>query len=54
MFKDVLKFSIGFERLFFFLLMFLILSHIVTCLWILLAEFFKLDEYETNDDEDPY
>jgi hypothetical protein len=54
MFHDLLKLSIGFERLFFFLLMFLILVHIVTCLWILLAELFKLDDYEISNDEDPY
>ena len=37
MFQDLLKVSIGFERLFFFFLMFIILVHIVTCLWIMLA-----------------
>jgi hypothetical protein len=34
-----MKIGIGFERLFFFILMFLILCHIVSCLWVLVATF---------------
>ena len=32
-----MKIGIGFERLIFFVLMFLILCHIVSCLWVLVA-----------------
>ena len=31
--------GLGYERLFFFFLIFLILTHIATCLWIILASF---------------
>ena len=54
MFQDLLKVSIGFERLFFFVLMFLILVHIVTCLWIMLAQFFKLEDHEIDNENDIY
>ena len=37
MIQDFLKVSIGFERLFFFILLFLILVHIVTCIWVFQA-----------------
>ena len=43
--------SIGFERLFFFLLMFLILVHIVTCIWIMQAHFFKLEDDNVKNGE---
>ena len=35
MVAEMLKMSLGFERLFFFILMFFILVHIVTCLWVM-------------------
>lgn len=38
-FTDLLKVGLGFERLFFFILLFLIMSHIVTCLWIMIPMF---------------
>ena len=41
--QNFLKVSLGVERLFFFIVMFLLLVHIVTCVWILQAQFFKLD-----------
>ena len=35
--NDFLKISFGFERLFFFVIVFLILCHICACLWIIVA-----------------
>jgi len=35
-FTEVLKLGLGFNRLFFFIMISFILSHIVTCLWIML------------------
>ena len=35
--NDVFKIGVGFERLFFFIFLFLILSHIVSCLWVITA-----------------
>ena len=32
------KIGVGFERLFFFVFLFLILSHIVSCLWVITAK----------------
>ena len=43
MVSETLKVSMGFERLVFFFLMFWILVHIVTCLWIMQAQFLKED-----------
>ena len=37
--KDLMKIGVGFERLSFFIFMFLLLCHIVSCLWILAATF---------------
>ena len=37
-FTDVLKVSAGFERLLFFFLIFFILCHIATCLWIIIPQ----------------
>ena len=37
--NDILKIGLGFERLFFFLLIFLIMCHIMTCLWLITASF---------------
>ena len=42
---DFLKIGLGFERLFFFAIIFFILSHIVACLWIITAGF----KEEAND-----
>ena len=44
--NDFLKLSLGFERLFFFILLFLILMHIGTCLWIIVATLFDGDTFE--------
>lgn len=35
--NDVIKIGMGFERLFFFLIMFLVIGHIVSCMWVLTA-----------------
>ena len=35
--NDIVKIGVGFERLFFFLVLFLMISHIVSCLWVLTA-----------------
>ena len=35
--NDILKVGLGFERLFFFILIFLMLIHIVGCLWVVIA-----------------
>ena len=35
--NEIMKTGVGFERLFFFLVMFMMLSHIVSCLWVLTA-----------------
>lgn len=35
--NDVLKIGLGFERLFFFLMIFLIMCHLVSCLFIIVA-----------------
>jgi len=37
--NEVLKIGIGFERLLFFLLIFLVLCHVVSCIWIMTANF---------------
>jgi len=36
---EILRIGVGFERLLFFLLLFLILCHIVTCIWIFTSRF---------------
>jgi len=38
-FNEVLKISIGLERLFFFMLIFMVLTHVVSCIWIITANF---------------
>ena len=43
--NEALKMGAGFERLFFFLFLFLILSHVVSCLWVLVGNI--TDEEET-------
>jgi hypothetical protein len=35
--NDFLKIGLGFERLFFFAMIFLLLSHILTCIWVITA-----------------
>jgi Ion channel len=45
--NDVLKLSLGFERLFFFIMVFLILQHIGTCLWIIMATLYSENFEET-------
>ena len=37
--SKIMSSSVGFERFFFFLLLFFMISHIVSCLWILTARF---------------
>ena len=44
--NDLLKIGLGFERLFFFLMIFLMLIHIVACLWVVIA---TLYDEELND-----
>ena len=39
--NDYLKVGLGYERLFFFVLIFFILCHIVACLWIIVAAFYS-------------
>jgi hypothetical protein len=39
LFSDLLKIGSGFERLFFFLLISLVMIHIVGCLWIMIPSF---------------
>ena len=50
--NDLLKIGLGFERLFFFLLIFLMLIHIVTCLWIVIATLYSDDELKDTWMED--
>ena len=42
--KELMTVGIGYERLFFFIIMFLILCHIVSCLFILVCSFEEDDE----------
>ena len=35
--NETMKIGVGFERLFFFVMMFIMMSHIVSCLWVLAA-----------------
>ena len=37
--NDTFQIGAGFERLFFFIFLFLVLSHIVSCLWVITANF---------------
>jgi hypothetical protein len=37
--NDVLKIGLGFERLFFFIIIFLILAHVTTCIMFISAQF---------------
>lgn len=38
-FADIIKVSPGFERLYFFVIIFFMMSHIITCLWIMYPQF---------------
>ena len=42
--NEFLKISLGFERLFFFILIFFILTHICTCLWLIIASLYHAEE----------
>lgn len=41
--NEFLKISLGFERLFFFILIFFILTHICTCLWLIIASLYHAE-----------
>ena len=45
--NDFLKIGLGFERLFFFMLIFILMCHILTCLWVMAAQF---KEFTDHDD----
>ncbi len=49
--QDFMKIGIGFERLFFFIFIFLVLCHIVSCLWVFVAKFQEDDEAETYEEK---
>ena len=56
-FNDLLKLGMGFERLFFFILIFFVLCHITACLWIISASLVNDEGYigtwlEGFEDED--
>ena len=38
-FQDTLKIGLGFQRLFFMLMVFIIFTHVISCLWIMAAKF---------------
>jgi len=40
--RDFLKIGIGFDRLIFFLMMFLVICHVMTCLWIVTFQYQNL------------
>lgn len=42
--SDILKIGLGFERLFFFILIFMLVLHITTCLWVITATIYD-EEY---------
>lgn len=46
--RDILKIGAGFERLFFLTVMFMIIVHIVSCMWVF---FSKLSVSEDNEDD---
>ena len=43
-FADLLKVGLGFERLFFFILLSLVTVHIVSCLWVMLPSLIEEDD----------
>lgn len=47
--RSFLKISAGFERLLFFVILFMISMHLAACLWIITASIFETDEPVTND-----
>jgi len=48
--NDILKIGLGFERLFFFIIIFIILAHILTCVWVISAQFSGTIEDETSSE----
>ena len=44
--NDFLKIGLGFERLFFFLMIFLILTHLATCMWIIIAAIVNDEDFD--------
>ena len=50
--NDILKIGLGFERLFFFLLIFIIMCHIMTCIWLIAASFSGETSEETSWQDD--
>ena len=52
--QDMLKVGLGFERLFFFIMIFLLLCHIVSCLWVFTASFYIDENYAGTWREDGF
>ena len=60
--NEILKIGLGFERLFFFVMIFLLMCHIMTCIWLIAASFKSetnedaswLDSYETLGSDERY
>ena len=46
--NEVLKIGLGFERLIFFVLIFIIMCHILTCIWVIAAQFHDEDAGEKS------
>jgi hypothetical protein len=47
--NDILKIGLGFERLLFFVMIFIILAHIVSCVWVISAQFSgEIDEISSE------
>ena len=42
---NFLQLSLGFERLSFFILAFLMMTHILTCLWVMIASFYDDEKF---------
>mmetsp|Transcript_17553 Transcript_17553/g.27068 ORF Transcript_17553/g.27068 Transcript_17553/m.27068 type:complete len:163 (+) Transcript_17553:2088-2576(+) len=42
--NEILKIGLGFERLVFFLILFFILCHLITCLWVIVTLFVPQDD----------
>ena len=52
--NEILKISEGFERLFYFLIVLLLMCHIVTCLWIIAVQFTDEEDFNTWKGSDSY
>lgn len=51
--NEFLKIGLGFERLLFFLLIFIVLCHVLTCIWVIAAQFkYDGDDSWMDDYED--